>query len=195
MLPSDALQARVLIDLMLEFEDSRFVCVTTEKSRDDALLSYLLQYTTNIGHQAAAPRCIILRENSLLEDLGSGLAAISSSGVRLIVVHCQENESTAIISLANKLSLKLLRGDVYWIFTDKAVTINANAFPEVSFGVQIFQRTENTSMVSLYKRLLQDSLELFVLGLKSSLDWLTRCYKLECFQGKIFTTFKRQLYR
>lgn len=195
MLPSDALQARVLIDLMLEFEDSRFVCVTTEKSRDDALLSYLLQYTTNIGHQAAAPRCIILRENSLLEDLGSGLTAISSSGVRLIVVHCQENESTAIISLANKLSLKLLRGDVYWIFTDKAVTINANAFPEGSFGVQIFQRTENTSMVSLYKRLLQDSVELFVLGLKSSLDWLTRCNRLECLQGRLFTTFKRQLYR
>lgn len=86
-LPSDALQAGVIVDLMLEFEESRFVCITTKKSRDDALLSYLLQYTANIGHQATSPRCIILRENSLLEDLGTGLAAISNSGVRLIVVH------------------------------------------------------------------------------------------------------------
>ncbi|XP_022797093.1 glutamate receptor ionotropic, NMDA 2A-like [Stylophora pistillata] len=194
-LPSDALQAGVIVDLMLEFEESRFVCITTKKSRDDALLSYLLQYTANIGHQATSPRCIILRENSLLEDLGTALAAISNSGVRLVVVHCQSNESTAIISLANKLSLKLLRRDVYWIFTHKAVTIDANAFPEGSFGVQMFQGTGNASMVSLYKGLLQDSVELFVLGLKSSLDWLTHCNKLDCLQGGLFTAFKRQLYR
>ena len=195
MLPTEALQASVIKDLMLEFEESRFVCVTTERSRDDALLSYLLQYTVNTGHQAAAPRCIVLRENSLLEDLSSGLEAISASGVRLIVVHCQSNESTAIITLVNKLSFKVLRGDVFWIFTHKAFTFDANAFPEGSFGIQMFQGTGNGSVMSLYKGLLKDSVQLFVMGLKNALDGLTRSMKTECLEGGLFPTFKRHLYR
>lgn len=89
----------------------------------------------NIGYQFVVFRCIIFCENSLLEDFGLGLVVISSSGVCLIVVYCQENESIVIIFFVNKFSLKFLRGDVYWIFIDKVVIFNVNVFFEGLFGV------------------------------------------------------------
>lgn len=195
MLPTDALQANIIKDLMLEFEESRFACITTETSRNDALFSHLAHYTASVGQEAASPRCIILRENNLLEDLSAGLAAISASGVRLIVVHCKSNESIAIIALARKFSFKLLRGDFVWIFTDKAVALNASSFPEGSFGLQKEQGTGNASILTLYKGLLKDSVKLFVDSVMNSLSGLPLKTKLECLQGGLFTIHKRQLYR
>ena len=195
MLPTDALQASVIKDLMLEFEESRFACITTETSRNDALLSHLARYIKNNGLQAAAPRCIILSENNLLEELSAGLAAINADGVRLIVVHCMSNESAAIITLARKLSFKLLRDDLVWIFTDKAVNFDASTFPKGSFGVQMVQGTGNDSMLTLYKGLLKDAVKLFLMGLERTLNGLPHRTKLECLEGELFTTYKKQLYR
>lgn len=195
MLPTDALQASIIKDLMLEFGESRFACITTETSRNDALFSHLAHYTAKNGQQAAAPRCIVLRENNLLEELSAGLAAISASGIRLIVVHCNSHESTAIIALARKFSFKLLRGDFVWIFTDEAVALNASSFPVGSFGLKLVQGIGNASMLTLYKALLKDSVRLFVNGMVNSLSGLPLKTKLECLEGGLFTTHKRQLYR
>lgn len=190
MLPTDALQATIIMELMLEFEESRFACITTEASRNDALFSYLGHYMVNNSRQAA---CIILREDNLLEELSAGLAAISASGVRLLVVHCKSNESTAIIALARKFSFKLLRRDFVWIFTDKAVTLDASSFPEGSFGIEIGQGIGNSSM--LYRRLLEDSVKLFANGLMNTLSGLTNTTKLERLEGELFTTQKSHVYR
>lgn len=190
MLPTDALQATIIMELMLEFEESRFVCITTEASRNDALFSYLGHYMVNNSRQAA---CIILREDNLLEELSAGLAAISASGVRLLVVHCKSNESTAIIALARKFSFKLLRRDFVWIFTDKAVTLDASSFPEGSFGIEIGQGIGNSSV--LYRRLLEDSVKLFANGLMNTLSGLTNTTKLERLEGELFITHKGHVYR
>lgn len=195
MLPTDALQASIIRDLLLEFGESRFACITTETSRNDALFSHLAQYTASIDQQAASPRCIILREDNLLEELSAGLAAISASGVRLIVVHCNSDESTAIIALARKFSFKLLGGEFVWIFTDKAVALNASSFPKGSFGLKMVQGAGNDSKLSLYKGLLKDSLKLFVDSMMNSLSGLPLKTKRECLEGGLFTTHKRQLYR
>lgn len=193
MLPTDALQATIIMELMLEFEESRFACITTEASRNDALFSYLGHYMVNNSRQAASPRCIILREDNLLEELSAGLAAISASGVRLLVVHCKSNESTAIIALARKFSFKLLRRDFVWIFTDKAVTLDASSFPEGSFGIEIGQGIGSSSM--LYRRLLEDSVKLFANGLMNTLSGLTNTTKLERLEGELFITHKSHVYR
>ena len=197
MLPTDALQATIIKELMLEFQESRFTCITTETSRNDVLFSYLGQYTVNIGQQAASPRCIILRENNLLEELSAGLAAISASGVRLLVVHCKSNESTAIIALARKFRFKLLGRDFVWIFTDKAVTLDASSFPEGSLGIEIGKKIGNVSMLTLYKRLLEDSVKLFANGLMNTFSGLTHRTKLERppVEGEPFITHKRHVYR
>lgn len=195
MLPTDGLQASIIKDLMLEFEESQFACITTETSRNDALFSYLVHYTANNGRQAAAPRCIILRENNLLEELSAGLAAVSASGVRLLVVNCNGNESTAIIALARKFRFKLLGRDFVWIFTDKAITLDASSFPEGSFGVEMGQGIGNASMLTLYKGLLEDSVKLFAKGLINSLSGLPHRTKLERLERELFTTHKRQTYR
>ncbi|KAL9980179.1 hypothetical protein ACROYT_G008728 [Oculina patagonica] len=194
MLPTDALQASIIKDLMLEFGESRFACVTTETSRNDALFSHLAHYTAKNGQGAAAPRCIVLHEDNLLEELSAGLAAISASGIRLIVVNCNSKESASIIALARKFSFKLLRGDFVWIFTDKAVDLNASSFPEGSFGLKLVQGSENAS-ITLYKALLEDSVKLFVNSMINSLSGLPLKTKLECLEGELFTTHKRQLYR
>ena len=195
MLPTDALQATIIKELILEFEESRFACITTETSRDDALLSYLGRYTVNNGLQAAAPRCIVLRENNLMEKLSVGLAAVSASGVRLLVVHCKSNESSVIIQLARKFRFKLLGRDFVWIFTDEAVTLDASSFPEGSFGIQIGQRIGNTSVLTLSKELLEDSVKLIANGLMNALSGLPHRTKLERLEGELFTTHKWQLYR
>jgi len=193
MLPADALQATIIKELMLEFEESRFACITTERSRNDALLSYLGRYTVNIGRQAGSPRCIILKENNLVEELSTGLAAISASGVRLLVVHCSSNESTAILALARKFRFKLLERDFVWIFTDKAVALNASSFPEGSFGIEIGKGIGNASMLT--KRLLEDSVKLFANGLLNALSGLTHKTMLERLGDELFTTHKRQTCR
>ena len=195
MLPSEALHARVLKDLMLEFHESRFSCITTESSRDDSLFSYLSQYYANNGHQAAAPRCIILSQSTLLEELSASLAAISASGVRLIVVHCTNDESAAIIAFVRKLSFKILRGEFVWIFTDKAIGKEARAFPEGSIGVRKDQNTGNDRMLELYTGLLNDSVKLFVAGLERSLAGLSHSTRLKCLGGELFTPYKKRLYR
>ena len=194
MLPTDALQASMIKDLMLEFEERRFACITTDTSRNDALFSYLSHYTVNNGRQAAAPRCIILRENNLMEELSAGLATISASGVRLLVVHCKGNESTAIVALARKFKFKLLGRDFVWIFTDKAVTLDASSFPEGSFGIVIGQRIENASI--LYKGLLEDSVKLIANSLINAHSG-SRPHgtKSERQRGQLFANHKRQIYR
>ena len=195
MLPSDALQATIIKELILEFEERRFACITTETSQNDALFSYLGQHTVNKDRQAASPRCIILREDNLMEELSAGLAAISASGVRLLVVHCKSNASTAVIALARKFGFKLLGRDFVWIFTNKAITLDASSFPEGSFGIDIDQGIGNDSMLTLHKRLLEDSVKLFANGLMTALGGLTHRTMLERLEGELFTTLKRQIYR
>lgn len=194
MLPTDALQASMIKDLMLEFEERRFACITTDTSRNDALFSYLGHYTVNNGRQAAAPRCIILRENNLMEELSAGLATISASGVRLLVVHCKGNESTAIVALARKFKFKLLGRDFVWIFTDKAVTLDASSFPEGSFGIVIGQRIENAS--ALYKGLLEDSVKLIANSLiNARIGSRPHGTRSERQRGQLFANHKWQIYR
>ena len=195
MLPTEALQARVLTDVIVEFKESRFACITTDSSRDDSLFSYLSQYLSSNGPQAASPRCIILNSDTLLEELSASLAAISASGIRLIVVHCTSVESAEIIFLIRKLNFKILKGDFVWIFTDIAVGEEATEFPKGSIGIQKAQTTGNNSMLEFYKRLLNDSVKLFVQGLERSLQGLSHSTRLKCLEGEIFASYKRRLYR
>ena len=110
-------------------------------------------------------------------------------------MHCTSDESAAIIAFLRKLSFKILRGDFLWIFSDKAIGLEASTFPEGSIGVQKAQRPGNGSMLQLYKGLLNDSAKLFVKGLERSLEGLSHSEKLKCLEGELFTTYKRRLYR
>lgn len=195
MLPTEALQARVLTDVIAEFKESRFACITTESTRDDSLFSYLSQYLSSNGPQAASPRCIILNSDTLLKELSASLAAISASGIRLIVVHCTSVESPEIIFLIRKLNFKILKGDFVWIFTDIAIGEEATEFPRDSIGIQKAQTTGNNSMLEFYKGLLNDSVKLFVQGLERSLEGLSHSTRQKCLGGEIFAPYKRRLYR
>ena len=195
MLPTEALQARVLTDVIAEFKESRFACITTESSRDDSLFSYFSQYLSSNGPQAASPRCIILNSDTLLEELSDSLAAISASGIRLIVVHCASFESAEIILFIRKLNLRLLKGDFVWIFTDIAVGEEATEFPKGSIGIQKAQTTGNNNMLEFYKGLLNDSVKLFVQGLERSLEGLSNSTRLKCLEREVFASYKRRLYR
>ena len=195
MLPTEALQASVLKDLMVEFEDSRFACITTESSRDDSLFSHLSGYLTNkYGQQATWPRCIILNQETLLEQLSAGLAAISSYGLRTILVHCTSDESETIMKIFKLLSFEGLR-EFVWIFTDKAIGWKADDFPESSFGVKKAQTIGNDSILALSKALLNDSVKLFVKSLERSVGGLSHSSMLQCLQGDLFSSYKRTLYR
>ena len=195
MLPADALQATIIKELILEFEGGRFACITTETSQNDALFSYLGHNTMNNGRQANSPRCIILRENNLMEELSAGLAAVSASGLRVLVVHCGSNESTTIIALARKFRFKMLERDFVWIFTDKAVTLDASSFPEGSFGIEIGKEIGNASMLTFHKRLLEDSVKLSANSLMNALSGFTHRTMLERLEGELFATHKTQTYR
>ena len=196
MLPTEALEARVLIDLLMDYEESRFTCITTESSRHDALLTYLSQYQSSDRSQTISlRRCIILGSGNLLEELSAGLAAISASGVRLIIVHCTSGESTEIISLIRKLNFKLLRGDFVWIFTSKAVGVEPKEFPRDAIGIQMTQKPGNGSMLELYQSLLNDSVRLFGKALEQSLWGLSQSARLTLLKGEQFTSYKRRLYR
>lgn len=195
MLPTEALEARLLIDLLMDYEESRFTCITTESSRRDALLSYLSQYQSSNRPHSTSLRCIILGSGNLLEELSAGLAAISASGVRLIIVHCTSGESAEIISLIRKLNFKLLRGDFVWIFTSKAVGVEPREFPRGAIGIQMTPKTGNGSMLELYQSLLNDSVRLFSKALEQSLWGLSQNARLTLLEGEQFTSYKRRLYR
>lgn len=195
MLPTEDLHARVLTDLIMEFEESKFACITTESSLEDPFLWHLSQYISSDGSQGKTPRCLVLNSGISVEEFSAHLEDIHAGDIHLIVVHCTSNESVEILSMVRTLNFKIHYQDFVWVFTDKAVGAEAKDFPEGSIGILKTQETGKNGMLKLYRGLLKDSVRLLAKGLKHSLDSSSHCSKQKCLEGNHFNAFKRRLYR
>ena len=195
MLPTEDLHARVLTDLILEFEESRFACIATESSLEDSFFWHLSQYISSDGSQGKSPRCLVLNSGISVEEFSAHLEDIHAGGIHLIVVHCKSNESDKMLSMVRMLNFKIYKRDFVWVFTDKAVGAEAKDFPEGSIGILKTQETGKNGMLKLYKGFLKDSVRLFAKSLKNSLKGLSHRSKLKCLEGEHFNAFKRRLYR
>ena len=195
MLPTEALHVRVLTDLMLEFEESRFACITTKSSRNDSFFLYLSQYLSSNAPHGSATQCIILNSLLSIEEFSGHLEDIHASAVRVIVVHCNGDESSKILSLMKTLNMKILHHDFVWVFTDKAVGAEARDFPKGSIGILKTQETGNDRMLKMYLALLNDSVKLFAHALKHSVEELSHGGNLKSLRQERFLAFKRRLYR
>ncbi|XP_068747101.1 glutamate receptor ionotropic, NMDA 2A-like [Montipora capricornis] len=195
MLPTEDLHARVLTDLILEFEESRFACIATESSLEDSFFWHLSQYISSDGSRGKSPRCLVLNSGISVEEFSAHLEDIHAGGIHLIVVHCKSNESDEMLSMVRMLNFKIYKRDFVWVFTDKAVGAEAKDFPEGSIGILKTQETGKNGMLKLYKGFLKDSVRLFAKSLKNSLKGLSHRSKLKCLEGEHFNAFKRRLYR
>ena len=195
MLPTEALHVRVLTGLMLEFEESRFACITTESSRNDSFFSHLSQYLSSNAPHGTSTQCIILNTLISIEEFSAHLEDIHVSSVRVIVVHSSSDESSKILSLLETLNMKILHHDFVWVFTDKAVGAEARHFPKGSIGMLKTQETGNDRMLKMYEALLNDSVKLFAHALKHSVEELSHSANLKSLREHRFVAFKRRLYR
>lgn len=201
--PTEALQASVIKDLILEYEQSRFVCITTNSAKGDPLWGQLFRYVATTEDNSTGPRCIIIQEKHLaIEEIYTALTAIKASGVRVIIVHCSAEESKEIIYVAQKLSLKRLSEDFVWIFSDKAKDISASEFPVGSIGIskvrelatETEERESEDADSRLLNHLLRDSVWVFAKALAKTLENKSVLW-LRCLEGEVFASFKVHLYR
>lgn len=198
--PPEALQASVIKDLLLEYEQSRFACITTNDAKDDALWRQMFRYvSTN-----AEPRCVVIQEHNVTatEEVYATLAAISASGVKVIVVHCPPEESKTILLVAQQLNLKRLADDFVWIFSDQAKHNDADKFPDGSIGISKLQlpggtydrHSENEHLL-MEHLFLRDSVQVIVDALTTTLNINKSSMCLECPQQEPFVSFRCHLYR
>lgn len=138
MAPSKQLQAMVIKNLILEFDQSRFTCITTSSNKNDPLWTYLFEYVVNDHRNVtqAFPRCLILEKtDSVITQLHQTLSAVRASGIRIIVIHAEASQTSKILEIAQKISLSSIGEKAVWILTDIALKINALYVPEGSLGI------------------------------------------------------------
>lgn len=201
MAPSKQLQAMVIKNLILEFDQSRFTCITTSSNKNDPLWTYLFEYVVNDHRNVtqAFPRCLILEKNSVITQLHQTLSAVRASGIRIIVIHAEASQTSKILEIAQKISLSSIGEKAVWILTDIALKINALYVPEGSLGIaKAFDETSAAHGVSeadiLFKLLLFDA----VTVLRNSLSRILSKrpdFLLEDSENGLTVSSRKELYR
>jgi len=95
MLPSDELLAAVTRDMMLEFDQSRFTCITTSTKKNDPFWTHFFEYVVNQESNLTTqtfPKCLILGGPDGIDDLHTTLSAVRASGVKIIIIHAEPSE-------------------------------------------------------------------------------------------------------
>lgn len=161
--PSEQLQAVVIKDVILEFDQSRFVCITVGANKDDLLLAHLRKYVMT---KDVKPKCItIMRYPSPIEQIFAALTAIKASGIRVIFVHGEAQDVSTLVSIATKLSLRKLSDSFVWIFSNDAVAQDVTSIPEHSIGItktyDIKYVTSSSTTIGFYSTLLYDGILVF----------------------------------
>ena len=169
LVPSEYLQATVIKDVILEFEQSRFVCITAESHQDDLLIDHLMKY---VMRKDVEPKCVtITRYPPPIEQIFTALTAIKASGVRVIFVHGSAQDVTDLVGIANKLSLQKLSDNFVWIFSDQAVAPDVTSIPEGSIGIaktyDVKYKVNRSAIRELYTTWLHDGVLVFGSALNS----------------------------
>ena len=140
MLPSDELLAAVTRDMMLEFDQSRFTCITTSTKKNDPFWTHFFEYVVNQESNLTTqtfPKCLILGGPDGIDDLHTTLSAVRASGVKIIIIHAEPPHINTILEISQKLSLQNIGEDVIWILTDLDITTRYDAkyVPDGTIGI------------------------------------------------------------
>lgn len=196
--PSAQLQAAVIKDVILEFDQSSFVCITMGSHKDDLLIAHLKKYVmTNV----VTPKCVTITSSSpsSIEEIFAALTAIKASGVQVIFVHGDAQDVKALLGIATKLSLKNLSDGFVWIFSDKAVQQDVASIPEHSIGITKTYDPESIQFRSrkegFYSLLLRDGVLVFTSALESLMKKHHRELAFQCLNGVFQKTLRMNLNR
>jgi len=132
--------------MIMEFDQSRFSCITTITMKDDPFWSYFfsyVHYNNNVNSTYFVPKCLILRDFSDIDKLRALLAAVRASAVKMIVVHAESEYVSGILSISQQLSLQNIGKDIIWVLTDLSTRVDSQDIPAGTIGIAKAFNTSN----------------------------------------------------
>ncbi|XP_032231013.1 glutamate receptor ionotropic, NMDA 1 [Nematostella vectensis] len=181
LLPSEALYATVIRDLLLEYEESHFSCFTTKQAKQDPFWFYLFQHVTDSKANSSAgfPRCILLEEGRMIEQIYEAILAIRANGVKILIVHVFPQNSESMLNITQRLSLHNFNDDFTWIFTESAMITDPGGLPNRAIGIsRAFRKNAHNQMedplVTLRRDVMVDATQVLINALSSSLRGVPR---------------------
>lgn len=164
--PPQDLLAAATRNTIMEFDKSLFSCITTITMKDDPFWTYFFSYIHDHHSNTtqSIPTCLIIRDFSDIDRLRALLAAVRSSGVKMILLHAESVYVSEILHISQQLSLQNIGKDLIWVLTDLSARVDSQRIPIGTIGIaKAFNTSDNVTNVvnnveGLHKLLIDDSI-------------------------------------